>query len=431
MSSSSLAVGVGFMVLLACGVGCVPSPDQSESRPVTPTGDAVTPPREPVADPAPTAPDADLKMLVDGNNAFAIDLYKRLAEKDGNVVVSPYSIRTALALTFAGARGPTADQMQKVLYFAGLPDQKLHTAFDAVARKIQSDASGDYRLLVANALWGQKDYQFRSEFLELARTHYAGTFREVDFASNPSAARQTINRWVADQTSDRIKEILGASDLSPDTRLVITNTVYLKAAWATPFLKGETKETSFNTSPGEKIMTAMMQTDVAPFKYLADSDCQWLELPYRSGRLSLLIVLPRLGRLATVERSLSAAELGEGTKRLVYHRGVVSLPRFQVTSVARLKDELSCLGMPLAFTHEADFSGMVGHPALRIKDINHQAYLSVDETGSEAAAATAVEMMVSNFPPFSFVADRPFLFFLRDNPTGNILFCGRIVRPNK
>lgn len=412
--------------LLSMGFGCMDSPE------------ATPPPAEPVLGPAgapagaaPTIPAEDLKALADGNNAFAVDLYKKLTETEaGNIVVSPYSIRTALGLSYAGARGRTANEIKHVLHFT-LPGDRLHPAYAAMANQLHGTIDKPYKLYIANALWGQKGYPFRSEFLDLSHESYAGDFREVDFARDPDAARQTINCWVAEKTEQKIKELLGTNQLSPDTRLVVANAIYIKAAWAMPFLKGESKDALFEVSPDEKVTAAMMRTASAPFRYSADTDCQWLDLPYQGNRLSLTLILPERGRMAAVERSLTASAIQEGITKLKFHRGVVTLPRFRVTGAVKLKDQLSRMGMPLAFTKEADFSGMVGKPELVIDNVHHQAYLSVDEAGSEAAAATAVPLMVSVFPPFAFTADRPFLFLLRDSLTGSILFSGRVVRPGQ
>jgi serpin B len=182
-------------------------------------------------------------------------------------------------------------------------------------------------------------------------------------------------------------------------------------------------------TPTKKIAVAMMQTQAAPFKYFSDNDCQWLELPYNDLRASMILILPAKGRLTEVEKRLTASALQETVGKLKFHRGIVALPKFKVSAAARLDEDLKALGMELAFSSAADFSGMVGRRELSISKVIHQAYLSADELGSEAAAATAVVMFSSDFPPFSFTANRPFLFLIRDNQTGSVLFLGRIVHP--
>ncbi|MCI0699953.1 MAG: serpin family protein [Planctomycetia bacterium] len=440
----------GLAFLVACVGACV--------APVTPTPEPVPEPTPEPEDPPPSAPPEDLKALAEGNNAFAIDLYKKLAETEqGNIVISPYSIRTALGMTYAGARGQTAEEMKKVLHFT-LPDEKLHPAFGATAHQLQggkdkpsepavpeSDQArlrrhlagnnDPFRLNVANALWGQKGVGFRPEFLELNRKNYTGGFRQLDFAGDPEGSRQTINRWVEEKTQDKIKELLKRGDINSAVQLVLTNAIYLKAAWARPFPKGETKDAPFEVTSDEKVIVPMMQLPQADFRYLATYDCEWLELPYvnqyADDRLAMILLLPRKGRFTVVEKSLTAAAIQDAVGKLSFHYGKVAIPKFQVRTTSQLNSELSRLGMPLAFSGDADFSGMTGSRGLQIGRVVHQAYLNVDEDGTEAAAATAVQMFVSRPPPFSFTADRPFLFFIRDNQTGSILFSGRVVRPGR
>jgi serpin B len=231
----------------------------------------------------------------------------------------------------------------------------------------------------------------------------------LDFVKTEQA-RRTINLWVEQKTKDKIKELLGPTELSSNTRLVLTNAIYFKAAWATPFLKAETKEALFEVSPTEKVAVAMMQTQEAHFNYFAGNDSEWLELPYKDGRLSMILLLPRKERFADLEKRLTASAIQEGLGKLKSHSGKVTLPRFKVTLAAQLAHELIRMGMSLAFSGGADFSGMASDEGLRIGSVIHQAYLSADEVGSEAAAATAVEINSCIYPPFSFPADRPFVF---------------------
>jgi serpin B len=338
-------------------------------------------------------------------------------------------------MTYAGARGQTAEEMRKVLHFT-LPDDKLHAAYGALVDDLQKDEqTRPFQLYVANALWGQQGYPFLKPFLNIGKRHYRAGLEEVDFGQTEQA-RQTINRWVADQTRDKIKELLNPTDLSPATRLALTNAIYFKAAWATPFRWGETKDAPFQVSKYETITVPMMQTQQrARFRYLADGDCDWLELPYgddeHGSRVSMIVLLPREGQLAAVEARLSPKAIHGSIAKLAIHSGKVSLPKFQVRATTHLKGELSHMGMPIAFSGGADFSGVTESKELRIGSVIHQAYLNVDEFGSEAAAGTAVLMMRNDPPPFSFTANRPFLFFIRDNSTSSPLFQGRVVRPGK
>lgn len=377
---------------------------------------------------------ADVAAVVKGNNEFAFDLYKQLAKQakaDENIIFSPYSISTALAMTYGGARGQTAEQMAKVLHFT-LGQERLHPVFGGLIADLQKDdMTRPYQLTVANALWGQQGYAFLDDFLRVSTNQYRAGLQELDFRTQTEEARRTINRWVTKQTKDKIKDLLGPTDLSPETRLVLTNAIYFQAGWVTPFLKGETKDAVFEVKPGDVVSAPMMHTQEAPFKYFAADECQWLELPYNGGRLSMILILPQKGRIAGLEKALSASAIEEAVGKLKNHRGKVALPKFKVSAAARLRDDLIALGMPIAFSGDADFSGMVGRRELRIRNVVHQAYLKVDELGSEAAAATAVELFSDAFPAFSFTANRPFLFLIRDRHTGSILFLGRVVHPGR
>jgi serpin B len=389
-----------------------------------------------------SVPEADLKVLADGDNRFTIDLYKKVAATtDGNIVVSPYSVRAALAMTYAGARGQTAEEMAKVLHF-DLPPDRLHPAFAVTQRCLESKGEGtpalkpEYArwvqkptLNVANALWGQRGNSFLPEFLDLTRRNYGASIREVDFASDPNTARDAINRWVGEKTRGKIKELIGPGELGSATQLVLTNAIYFKATWTTPF-SGGTNDAQFEFKPDEKITVAMMHVK-SQFKYYSTDECEWLALPYKDSPLSMFILLPAKGRFVAIEKALTASAFQNGVEKLRLHDGNVALPQFKVSAAVQLSDHLIHMGMPLAFSGRADFSGITGRQGLWIDKVNHQTYLSVDEQGSEAAAATSVDIASSVPPPFSFSADRPFLFFIRDNQTGNILFSGRVVRPSK
>lgn len=232
-------------------------------------------------EPVPTAPSEDLQALADGNNAFAADLYKKLAEtQKGNVLFSPYSARTALAMTYAGARGQTAEEMRKTLHFT-LPDDRLHPACGATAHQLRGGKDRQYELNVANSLWGQKGFPFQPEFLDLTRRNYAAGFREADFVTNSEAARQEINGWVEEQTKDRIKELLKPRTLDERTRLVLVNALYFKGKWAQPFDAQQTADDQFRAAPGQTVPVRMMRQS-GEFRYGETDDAQILYLPYRT-----------------------------------------------------------------------------------------------------------------------------------------------------
>jgi serpin B len=372
-----------------------------------------------------------LNALVEGNNAFAFDLYARLNQQKGNVVFSPYSISNALAMTYAGARGPTAEEMAKVLHFT-LGQERLHPTFEGLVADLQKDDKGrPYHLHVANSLWGQKAYPFAGPFLQLTRKNYRAGLKEVDFARAPEEGRQTINRWVEEQTRDKIKELLLPGDVNGLTRLILTNAIYFKAAWKTPFPRDQTRDGIFDVAPNTKPSVPMMRHPEGMFPYFSGDEFQWLELPYKGDRLSMVVLLPqKKGQLGALEKSLTAAAIQEGVNKLQVRVGEVTLPRFQAVLRIPLGEELKKMGMPLAFSRAADFSGIATGEHLSLAEVVHKAYIEVDEVGTEASAATAVVVGgTRNVHPFSFRADHPFLYLIRDTQTGSILFLGRVSDP--
>jgi serpin B len=379
----------------------------------------------------PTVKAADLQALVQGNNEFAFDLYARLSQEEGNIGFSPYSISTALAMTYAGARGATAEEMAAVLRFQ-LGQERLHPAFAALATNLQQDAEEDqpYRLHVANALWGQRGFRFVPRFLQLIHHNYNGGFREVDFFGHTEEARKTINSWVEKQTNNNIKELLRQGVVTQDTCLVLANALYFKGNWETPFAREATKDAEFEKTPLERFSVPMMAIAGKRFNYCLVDGCQWLELPYQGKRFSMVVVLPQTkGDLAKIEQTLTPAVMRKAIANLSEHQGSVFLPRFKTTKAYSLVQVLTTMGIVLAFTGQADFSGI--GPGLRIAAVEHKAYIDVDEVGTEAAAATVVVMSYSLPPPFSFRADHPFLVLIRDRQTGSILFQGRVVDPRQ
>lgn len=403
----------------ACASPVTPPTPESQSEPRS-----APEPEEQI----PVASVEDVKVLSEGNNAFAIDLYKKLAAgTDGNIVLSPYSIRTALAMTYAGARGQTADEMRKVLHFA-LPDERLHPTFGATAHQIKGGKAKSYQLNVANSLWGQKGFPLRQEFLELTKKNYASGLHEVDFAANPSGSREIINRWVEEKTQHKIKDLLTPDDITPATRVVLTNAIYMQAAWDHPFPKDYTKIDYFEPSPNRRVEVPMMRHDLTWFRVSSTTDLYMLEIPYR-GDLAMLVVLPtnRWG-LREVEKKLSGSELQKLITDLEWknHREVV-LPRFTVRSDFDLATTLKGMGMPMAFG-AADFSAMSPGGGLSIDKVVHRGLIEVDEVGTTAVAATATSGAVS-YSDFPFRADQPFMFLIIARSTGTVLFLGRCLDP--
>jgi serpin B len=369
-----------------------------------------------------------LKALADGNNAFAIDLYKQVAAKqDGNLILSPYSVSSALAMTYAGARGETAEQMKKTLHFS-LPSEKLHPAFGGVTDSLQTAGKKRrYELNIANALWAQQGLEFVPEFRDITGKSYSAGVREVNFGDR-EAARGTINRWVEEQTRDKIKDLLQPNDITGNVRLVLTNAIYFKGEWKHQFKKERTFDGDFETAPGVKVKVPMMRHSEIKLRTCKTETWQLLELPYAGERLSMVVLLPnkRCG-LREVESRLTTAELEQALAQLGEQKLDVYLPRFQFKSRFELRQPLIDLGMPVAFSDGADFSGITPGGGLRIKDVIHGGSVEVDEVGTVAAAATAVVMDESARP--SFRADHPFLFLIRDAKSGNVLFLGRVTDP--
>jgi serpin B len=373
---------------------------------------------------------ADTTMLVAGNTAFAADLYARLRKDKGNLFLSPFSISTALAMTAAGARGQTLAEMRKVLH---LPEDP-NPAFSQLLAPMHSVPPGlkrAYELSVASALWGQKGLPWKPEFIELTRKFYGAGLSEVDFAET-EAARKVINDWVAAQTREKIKDLIGPGVLDRDTRMVLTNAIYFKSAWFFPFNKGATQTQPFTLADGTKVDAPLM-TQTEGFRYAEDESTQVLELPYQMGELSMVVLLPKSADgLAKLEEGLTADKLAAWEKAAKHAEVRVSLPRFRTEREFSLAPVLKAMGMASAFGRGADFSGMTAAEKLFIAEVLHKAFVDVNEDGTEAAAATAVIMKrASALPrePKVFRADHPFVYLIRENKTKSVLFLGRLENP--
>ncbi|KYF58626.1 serine protease [Sorangium cellulosum] len=383
---------------------------------------------------APDVPQADAKELVAGNTAFALELYRQVGAEPGNLFYSPYSVSSALAMTYAGARGETAEQMARALRFT-LPEARLHPAFNALdlalARRGEGAEGQDgagFRLKVANALWGQVGSSFAPSFLDVLAESYGAGLRVVDFAQAPEEARGIINGWVAERTEDRIKDILPEGAIQPATRLVLTNAIYFNAAWQFPFEEEATAPGDFTLADGSTVSVPMM-TGNAQVRYGEGDGYEALEMPYDGGELSMVLVLP--SELGGFEAELDRERLDGVLASLGSRSVTMTLPRFRFASTLDLVQPLTELGMPTAFSGLADFSGMNGQGGLFISDVLHKAFVSVNEAGTEAAAATGVVIGETSAPePATIHFDRPFLFFIRDHATGAILFVGRVANPS-
>jgi serpin B len=351
-------------------------------------------------------------------------------------VISPASIGLALAMARAGAKGRTADEMDAVMHDLGADDSAGWIA--ALDQSLNSktatfrDALGDAQEVVlrsVNAPFAQRGYPLEDAYLQALAERFGGGIRLTDFVGNPEAARGAINGWVSDQTEQRIPELLAQGAVEADTRLVLVNAIYLKAAWQFAFNEGSTEPAPFTRLDGSTTDVEMMRV-AAGFPYAAGDGWRAVELGYVGGRLSMLVIVP--DDLAAFEASLDPATLDAITGALAWQEVRLGLPKFGTETQVGLGEVLQALGMPTAFdAGAADFSGMTTAERLSIGAVVHQANIDVDEKGTEAAAATAVEMVAAGAPaePVELVVDRPFIFALRDLDTGAILFLGRITEP--
>ena len=384
---------------------------------------------------SPPVSQATLSELSAGNRAFALDLYQAIQGQAGNLFYSPYSISVALAMTYAGARGDTAQQMADTLHFS-LPQEQLHPAFNGLDLQLVGPAPGgagsdtqSFTLNIANSLWGQQGYGFLPEFLDLLAENYGAGLRLLDFGSgeNREQARLTINQWISDQTQDRIKDLIPQGALTELTRLVLANAIYFKAEWEAQFLNG-TADGPFQLLDGEQVTVPMMsRRTVTP--YLAGEGFQALELSYKGGHTSMVVLLPGPGQFTSFEGALDAERLAAILQGLQPQDVELFMPKFEYEMRLDLKPILAGMGMADPFDpRQADFSGMDGTRQLYISDVLHKAFVAVNEEGTEAAAATGVVVGITSLP-FTVRVDRPFVFLIRDVETDTILFMGRVLNP--
>jgi serpin B len=413
----SAVVGVALWIIGSCGKASSMPPD----KPVERDRRAL---KEQVA------------AVVEAGNRFAFDLYQRLRADEGNLFFSPASISMALAMTYAGAAENTAAEMAKTLHF-DMPKAQL----DAEMRVIRASWNTNnkqqgFRLDVANRLWGRDGYKFLPEFLRVTRMDYGAELARLDFAKEAEKSRQQINQWIEAHTQDKIQNLIPSAQTVRDARLVLTNAVYFKGDWREPFDKNRTKDDDFHISENRQIKAPFMQKRHR-FRYAAIDDMQILELPYGNGSLAMVILLPeKVDGLGELAGTLTTDNFRKWTVSLQTQEVVIFLPKFKTTAEFQLGNTLRSMGMASAFDPStADFSGMTGGKDLFISAVIHKAFVDVNEEGTEAAAATGVIMThtairVKPKKPPIFRADHPFVFLIRDNRNGAILFLGRIVDPS-
>ena len=381
----------------------------------------------------------EMPDVQEANSEFAVDAYRQLVKenRNDNVFLSPYSISIALAMTLEGARGRTAEQMRDTLGLSGeWSDQGIHSAFGELSSRLRRP-NDHYRLDIANALWAEQSFECRSSFLTQLKHHYGAGLSPLDFIGQPESSRQEINSWVEQQTNGKIKDLLPSGSIDQLTRLVLTNAIYFKGSWSQPFQESLTEEASFRTLDGRDVATPMMRIPEhwLPYGEVADMGLKIAELPYAGDQLSMLILLPQAKNgLAQLEKQLTPSSLTAWTSKLRPMAVNLELPRFKIETKFQLKSTLSALGMPLAFSRNADFTGMTEGPEARrlyLSDVFHKAYVQVNEEGTEAAAATGAVIKIRSLPIVrDFRCDHPFLFLIRDRGTGSLLFVGRLTDPS-
>jgi serpin B len=388
----------------------------------------------------PQVPVADSATLASDNAAFAFAAYQQLIATNTNLVFSPASISIALAMTYAGAATTTATEMASALHFT-LPPAQLHPAFDALDQTLASRGQGflgadggPMQVNITNALWAEKTYTFEADFLDTLAENYGAGVNLLDFLNAPDPSRLTINAWVADQTNNKIEDLLPPGSILNSTKLVLTDAVYFNAAWNTPFDPNNTHDGSFTLLDGSNVTVSFMNAELPSLPATQGTNFVAASLPYADTRLSLMVVVPNAGQFSQVESSLNATALAALVAALTSQQVLLTLPRFKVETGTSLVALLQALGMTSPFIPGvADFSGMDGTHNLFISDVIHKAFIDVAEKGTEAAAATAVVMRDGAAAPMGLLVDatRPFLYFLYDQPTGAILFMGRVQDPSQ
>lgn len=381
------------------------------------------------------APSADLAAAVAGNTDFGLDLYRKLgAGSPDNLFISPQSITLALSMAYAGSAGATQAAFEQVLH-QGLPEASYHRAMNDLDRQLTSRGQGaqgsdgqPFRLRIANQMFAERTFGFEAPFLDTLALEYGANVRLMDFVGQADPSRLAINRWVAQKTEDRIKDLLAEGTITPDTRAVLVNAIYFNAAWAKQFKPEATKTATFHNLAGTTSSVPMMYAPTMPAKGATVNGVEVVSLPYDGNELSMVVLMPPAGSFATFEQGLTAATLATHLGALANEELELTMPKFELKLSATLAEPLKALGLGPAFGDSGDFSRMSTQAQLGISDVIHQSFVKVSETGTEAAAATAVIIGTTSIPQTRpVVIDRPFVFAIRDEATGAIVFLGRVV----
>jgi serpin B len=365
------------------------------------------------------------------NNQFTMELYHQLRKEPVNMFYSPLSISSAFAMTYAGAKGETANQMKQTLHF-GPNNETFHSQY-ADLTKLLNKEKEELSLSLANAVWLQTGLNLNNNFSETITQHYGAGLKRTSFADDPAGSQERINKWVADKTNDKITDLLPRSAIKRSTQMILVNALYFKGAWQNPFKKEQTKEDTFYVFEKCVTKTQMMNQQLTT-AYYEDDLAQVVELPYKGGDVSFVLLLPKKRfDILSVEKHFNEQVYQAYLQKMQRTRVKLSMPKFKMERSYSLAEPLQKLGMTQPFTSNADFSGMTDETKLMIDKVLHKTFIDVNEEGTEAAAATAITMvkssMVTNHATVE--ANHPFLFLIKDNKTSAILFMGRIMDPNE
>jgi serpin B len=370
--------------------------------------------------------------MIARNNQFAFDLYKNISQKPENLFYSPFSISAALGMTYTGSKGNTEKQIADVMNFAA-NDAAFYNNYQAYLHSINKLNNDTVSIYTANSFWAQVDFKFKKEFVEIIRNHFSGEIKNVDFIKEAEKCRLEINKWVEVKTNNKIENLIKPGLIDDLTRLVLVNAIYFKAPWEMPFNEKATKKMDFKTDETSVVSTDFMTAE-NNYKYYTEEDFSAIEIPYKKGSLSMLIILPSDNNsFKALNKNISNAVYDKINSALVIKKVKLTLPKFKATCEFELSDVLKSMGMQDAFTDKADFSGMTGKKDLKISKVVHKSFINVDEAGTEAAAATAVIIRIKSVPMnvVEFKADHPFMFIIRENTGGSILFAGNVYNPTK
>ena len=412
------------VVLLITVVGVGVGPGAPSSSNVIVAGSAFQ------RDLEPTVEESDVSSIVQSNNWFAFDLYHQVNDLEGNIILSPFSLIQALMMTMAGARGTTESQIASALRLE-LEQARAHPAMNALDLALEEE-SGDpkeFKLENVNALWGQHDLSFEPGYLDTLALNYGAVMNLLDFESAPDAARLEINQWASDQTQGRITDLISPGQVSPDTRLVLANAIYFRAIWQHPFDPWATRAETFNARNGTEVDVPMMR-QTHSFRFMSERDYRAIELPYAGRDFAMLIILPDQGDFDAIEEKLTAEFVASMIGELRREEVEVTIPKFEYESRLDFEEGLKRLGMVDAFADSADFAGFTGAADLKLDMVVQKAFVSVDEEATEAAASSAAGIVLVRAKP-RFVADRPFIYLIRDRSTGAVLFIGRVEDPSR